>query len=85
MRRLIVASLLTLSVALASFSASAADFAGKTITLMVPFPTGGGVDLWARFNAPLLARHLPGKPSIVVKNSPGGGSTSGANLFTQIA
>jgi len=85
MRRLIATSLLTLSVALASFSARAADFTGKTITLMVPFPTGGGVDLWARFNAPLLARHLPGKPTIVVKNSPGGGSTSGANLFTQIA
>ena len=52
---------------------------------MVPFPTGGGVDLWARFNGPLLSKHLPGKPTVIVKNSPGGGSTSGANLFTQIA
>ena len=85
MRHFIVSGIVTLGLALASFAAAAADFTGKTITLMVPFPTGGGVDLWARFNAPLLARHLPGKPTIVVKNSPGGGSTSGANLFTQIA
>ena len=65
--------------------ASAADFTNKTVTLVVPFPSGGGVDLWARFNAPLLGRHLPGAPTVVVKNSPGGGSTSGANLFTLTA
>jgi hypothetical protein len=85
MKKLVASSLLALSLALACASARAADFAGKTITLIVPFPSGGGVDLWARFNAPLLARHLPGKPTIIVKNSPGGGSTSGANLFTVTA
>jgi len=66
-------------------TAHAMDFTGKTITLLVPFPVGGGVDLWARFNAPLLERHLPGHPTVIVKNSPGGGSTSGANLFAATA
>jgi tripartite-type tricarboxylate transporter receptor subunit TctC len=66
-------------------TAEAADFTGKTITLLVPFPVGGGVDLWARFNAPLLTRHLQGHPNVIVKNSPGGGSTSGANLFAVTA
>src|ERR1700709_1132001 len=65
----------------AAMPAQALDLAGKTITLLVPFPTGGGVDLWARFNAPLLSRHLPGKPTVLVKNMPGGGSTAGANFF----
>jgi hypothetical protein len=65
--------------------AAAADFAGKTITLLIPFPTGGGQDLWARFNAPLLAKHLPGKPTIIIKNSPGGGSIAGTNLYAQTA
>jgi hypothetical protein len=63
----------------------ALDFTGKVVTLLVPFPSGGGVDLWARFNAPLLSKYLPGKPAVIVKNSPGGGSTSGANLFTLTA
>lgn len=63
----------------------AADFTGKTITLLIPFPSGGGQDLWARFNAPLIAKHLPGKPNIIIKNSPGGGSVAGTNLYAQTA
>ena len=77
----LAAAALTLSVV----SASAIDLAGKTVSIIVPFPVGGGVDLWARFNAPLLAKHLPGKPVVIVRNVPGGGSMSGANLFTQTA
>lgn len=77
----LAAAALAVSVA----SASAFDLAGKTVSIVVPFPVGGGVDLWARYNAPLLARHLPGKPTVIVRNSPGGGSTSGANFFTQTA
>ena len=84
MKKLLIAATAMALVTLGAPGASAVDLAGKTITLMVPFPPGGGVDLWARFNAPLLSKHLPGKPAVVVKNSPGGGSTSGANLFTQI-
>ena len=53
----------------------AADFSGKTIEFVVPFPTAGGSDVWARFFAPFLADQLPGKPTVVVKNVPGGGST----------
>ena len=84
MKKLLIAATAMALVTLGAPVARAVDLAGKTITLMVPFPPGGGVDLWARFNAPLLSKHLPGKPAVVVKNSPGGGSTSGANLFTQI-
>ena len=84
MKKFLARTLLSAALALGPLTAGAMDFAGKTITIIVPFPTGGGVDLWARFNAPLLSKHLPGKPTVIVKNSPGGGSTSGANLFTQI-
>jgi len=61
--------------------ALAADFKGKRIEWMIPFKEGGGSDRWARFYAPLLAKNLPGQPTIVVKNVPGGGSTKGANQF----
>jgi tripartite-type tricarboxylate transporter receptor subunit TctC len=57
------------------------NFAGKTIEWIIPFSAGGGSDTWARFNAPLLQKYLPGNPVVVVVNEPGGGSTKGTNLF----
>ena len=63
----------------------AADFSGKTVEWIIPFKEGGGSDKWARFYAPLLSETLPGKPSVVVKNVPGAGSTKGANWFAQRA
>ena len=61
------------------------DFSGKTIEWIIPFKAGGGSDKWSRFYAPLLSEALPGKPNVVVKNLPGGGSTKGANFFAQRA
>ncbi|NVJ93468.1 MAG: tricarboxylate transporter [Methylocystaceae bacterium] len=62
-------------------AAHAADFSGERVEWIVPFKEGGGSDRWARFYAPLLSEALPGKPVVVVKNVPGGGSTKGANQF----
>lgn len=61
------------------------SFAGKTIEWIIPFKEGGGSDKWSRFYAPLLREALPGKPSVVVKNMPGAGSTKGANWFASNA
>ncbi len=57
------------------------SFEGETIEWVIPFSAGGGSDTWARFNAPFLSKYLPGNPTVVVVNEPGGGSTKGANLF----
>lgn len=69
------------ALALAGPASAQADFAGKTIEWIIPFSAGGGSDTWARFNAPLLSKYLPGNPTVVVVNEPGGGSTKGTNLF----
>lgn len=61
------------------------DFSGQTIEWIIPFKEGGGSDKWSRFYAPLLSEALPGKPTVVVKNVPGAGSTKGANQFAQRA
>jgi tripartite-type tricarboxylate transporter receptor subunit TctC len=66
-------------------AAAEVDFSGKTIEWVTPFSVGGGTDVWARFNALFLSRYLPGKPTIVVKNVPGGGSITGANQFAATA
>jgi len=73
------------SLTLAAPAQAQVDFSGRTIEWIIPFGTGGGSDTWARFNAPFLSRHLPGNPTVVVVNEPGGGSTRGTNLFAQRA
>jgi tripartite-type tricarboxylate transporter receptor subunit TctC len=75
------AMLAGLLVAMAPPAGHAADFSGKTVEWIIPFAVGGGSDVWARFFAPLLSEQLPGKPTVVVKNVPGGGSITGANQF----
>lgn len=70
-----------MTLGLAGPAAAEVDFSGQTIEWIIPFSAGGGSDVWARFNAPLLSRYLPGNPTVVVVNEPGGGSTRGANVF----
>lgn len=57
----------------------------STINWTIPFGVGGGTDVWARFVAPHLTKNLPGNPTVVIKNQPGGGSITGTNLFFQRA
>ena len=58
----------------ATGTARAQDMAGKTIEWIIPFAVGGGSDVWARFHLPLLQKHMPGNPTIVIRNVTGGGS-----------
>ena len=62
---------------------AAADFKGETITWIIPFKVGGGSDVWSRLYAPFFTKYLPGNPTVVVKNMPGGGSITGGNFFEQ--
>ncbi len=62
-------------------AAQQTNFAGQRIEVIVPFAPGGGSDVYIRALAPHLQRHLPGKPTIIVRNVPGGGSIPGANQF----
>lgn len=61
------------------------SFKGERVEWVVPFKEGGGSDTWARFFGPRFSQHLNGKPVVVVKNIPGGGSTKGANRFERRA
>ena len=64
---------------------SVADFyKGKTISLYVGFPPGGGYDLYARVVAPHFTRHIPGNPQIVIKNMLGGSGMRGAVYMTTV-
>lgn len=70
----------------ASVPLHAADFyAGKSIELLVGAPPGGGYDIYARTVARHIVRHIPGNPSIVVKNMPGAGSAKAAQYVSTMA
>jgi tripartite-type tricarboxylate transporter receptor subunit TctC len=68
-----------------TFSAQAADLAGKKVNLIVPFSEGGGTDTWTRMMAPYLEKYLPGNPKVLIVNKPGGGSITGGNYFVERA
>ena len=66
--------------------AGAADFyAGKTIEVIVGSDVGGGYDIYSRAIARHLGRHIPGNPTIVVKNMPGAGSGRTAAYLSSVA
>jgi tripartite-type tricarboxylate transporter receptor subunit TctC len=84
-------SILALSLAVAAGASSAcadpiADFyRGKTVTLVVSNPPGGGYDLLARTIAPVLAKHIPGTPNVIVQNMPGAAGILATNHLFNIA
>jgi tripartite-type tricarboxylate transporter receptor subunit TctC len=59
-------------------------YRGKQITLMVGSSPGGGYDAVARVLARHLGKHIPGNPSIVVQNTPGGGSITMSNRIYRV-
>lgn len=59
-------------------TAGAADFyAGKTITIVCPYSTGGTYDRMSRLVARFLPKHIPGNPAAIVNNRPGAGGVIG--------
>jgi tripartite-type tricarboxylate transporter receptor subunit TctC len=73
------------AVSASEVSAQKVDFAGKRIEVLVPFAPGGGSDVYTRALAPFFEKHLPGKPTIIVRNVPGARSIPGANQFQERA
>jgi hypothetical protein len=62
-------------------AAEKVSFAGKRIEIIVPFSPGGGTDIYSRALAPHLEKHLPGNPTVIVRNIPGSRGIPGANKF----
>jgi tripartite-type tricarboxylate transporter receptor subunit TctC len=71
--------------ALAPAAAQGPSLAGKNVTLIIGFGPGGGYDSWGRVVARHIGKHLPGNPTVVPQNMPGGGSFNAANHIYSIA
>ncbi len=73
-----------------SFAPARADaisdfYKSKPVTLIVSAGAGGGYDTVARTVARFLGRHLPGNPSVLVKNMAGAGGIAAANFLYNAA
>ena len=62
---------------------TAADYPARTVTLVVPYPPGGGVDAMARVVAAKLSAAL--NQQFVVDNRAGAGGTIGTRVVAQAA
>ena len=79
-RMLAVALLISIATAGVN-GANSQEFPSRTVTIVVPFPAGGGSDAIAR----LLANHLEQrwKRSVIVDNRPGGSSVIGTTAVAR--
>ena len=81
LRRASATALAVLAVLFAAPAAQAVNFEGQTVNIIVNFDAGSGTDAAARQIAPFVARHLPGKPNIIVTNKPGATGLAAVEYF----
>ena len=54
-------------------------FEGQTITIVTSTGPGGSYDVTARLVARYISRYIPGRPTMIVQNMPGGGNVLATN------
>jgi tripartite-type tricarboxylate transporter receptor subunit TctC len=87
MRGLVCLAALVLATADAATAAaqSPEPYAGKTVSVIIGFGPGGGYDTWGRLVARHIGKHLPGRPTVIAQNMPGGGSYVAASHLYSVA
>lgn len=65
----------------ASCVATAQQFSGQTVTVIVNYPAGGPTDIEARILAKHLPKYLQGVSAVIVRNVPGAGGNIGVNAI----
>jgi tripartite-type tricarboxylate transporter receptor subunit TctC len=83
MSRFATAAALLLATMLTAMSAAAADYPARAVTLVVPYPPGGGVDAMARVVAAKLSEAMHAQ--FIVDNRAGAGGTIGTRVVAQAA
>jgi tripartite-type tricarboxylate transporter receptor subunit TctC len=60
-------------------------YKGKRLTVLINFAAGGPTDIEGRLFAKYLARHIPGRPNVIVQNMDGAGGVIGAQFVGEVA
>jgi tripartite-type tricarboxylate transporter receptor subunit TctC len=77
--------LATQGISPASADSESSFFQNKTVSLIVGFPPGGGYDAYARLLARYYGTHIPGSPSMVVRNMAGASGVLSGNYLYEVA
>jgi len=83
--RLSAAAAAVLLAATAQAQSPADFYRGRNVDLYVGYSVGGAYDLYSRVIARHLGQHIPGNPTVIVKNMEGAGSLRLANYLYRIA
>ena len=65
--------------------ATAQFYEGKRVTMLINYGAGGPTDIEGRIIARHLVNHIPGKPTIIVKNMGGGGGMIASNYLGEVS
>ena len=84
-RRSVVSGASALALVTLRLARAADYFRGRTLTMIVGFAPGGGVDSQARTIARHLVRFIPGQPAMVVQNMEGAAGAVAANYVNRAA
>ena len=82
---MVAASALLLGGASAKAQSVEDFYRGKTVSMVVSSSPGGGYDALSRTLARHLGKHIPGNPTVVVRNMPGAGGIVATSFLNKIA
>ena len=60
-------------------------YSGKNMRMIIGIPPGGGYDVYARLVARHMPDYIPGHPTFIAQNMPGGGELTAANYIANTA
>ena len=84
-RSLVAACAGLLPASIANAQSPADFYKGRTLDFYIGYSVGGGYDLYARTIGRHLGKHIPGNPTVVMKNMEGAGSLRLANWMFRVA
>lgn len=80
-----VAAALSASIACAQAQTAGEFYKDKTIAMIVGTTAGNDYDFRARIVAKYIGKYIPGQPTVIARNMPGGGGIIAANWLAKIA
>lgn len=63
---------------------SADFYKGKRVSMLINYPAGGPTDIEGRVIAQHLEKHIPGNPTVIVRNMGGGGGMIASNYLGEV-
>ena len=83
----VIAALILLALCSTPLNAESVEefYRGRTVSLVVGYPPTSGYSVYAHVLARHLPKHIPGRPTVIVRNLPGAASMNAANSLYNVS